>query len=120
MKKIIALLLTCVTAFAALVSGGCSGGLSAEDIKSSLIIEVHSAGYGTDWIDFMAKEYQKKTGKKVVVSYQVGAQGLTTMAANLESLTSDTDLFFMVRILPKFIEGKFKLVRKNILVFMKT
>ena len=95
MKKFISLLLTLFTAFSVMICGGCSGGLSEEDKRSALSIEVHSAGYGTDWIDFMAKEYQKKTGKKVVVSYQVGGQGLTTMAANIESLTSDTDLFFM-------------------------
>ncbi|MBQ3492753.1 MAG: extracellular solute-binding protein [Clostridia bacterium] len=95
MKRVIALLLTVVAIISAMIGSACVKGLSEEDKKNSLIIEVHSAGYGTDWIDFMAKEFQKKTGKKVIVTYQVGGQGLTTMAANIESLTSDTDLFFM-------------------------
>ena len=93
MKKIISLLLVLVTLFAGVMSG-CNNDLSEEDKKSALIIEVHSAGYGTDWIDFMAKEYQQKTGQKVIVNYQVGTQGISNMDANIKSLTSDTDIFF--------------------------
>lgn len=94
MKKILSLFLVLVTLVAGLF-GGCADTITEEDRQGSLLIEVHSAGYGTDWIDFMAKEYQQKTGKKVIVTYQIGTQGITNMGANLKSLTSDTDIFFM-------------------------
>ena len=94
MKKIIALILTIATLAVGLM-GGCANTISEEDKQNALIIEVHSAGYGTNWIDFMAKEFQKDTGTKVIVNYQVGTQGISNMSANIQSLTSDTDLFFM-------------------------
>lgn len=82
-----------VTAMACMF-GGCVDKISEEDKKNALIIEAHSAGYGEDWIAFMAQEFEQKTGTKVIVEYQVGVQGISNMDANIKSLTSDTDIFF--------------------------
>ena len=93
MKKLIAFLLMIATV-ATCFTTACGDGISEEDKKNSLIIEAHSAGYGEDWIAFMAQEFEQKTGTKVIVEYQVGVQGISNMDANIKSLTSDTDIFF--------------------------
>lgn len=94
MKKIMAFAMMLISALTFTLCG-CGGGYSEEEKKNALIIEVHSAGYGTDWIDETKTAFENKTGTKVIVNYQVGVQGLATMAANISSMTSETDLFFM-------------------------
>ena len=93
MKKLIAFLLMIATV-ATCFTTACSDSISEEDKKNSLIIEAHAAGYGEDWIAFMAQEFEQKTGTKVIVEYQVGVQGISNIDANIKSLTSDTDIFF--------------------------
>ena len=89
MKKVISFILMIVTVTACLF-----GGCFKEDKKNALVIEAHSAGYGEDWIAFMAQEFEKETGIKVIVEYQVGTQGISNMDTNIKTLTSETDIFF--------------------------
>ncbi len=89
MKKVISFILMIVTVTACLF-----GGCNKVDKKNALVIEAHSAGYGEDWIAFMAQQYEQKTGVKVIVEYQVGTQGISNMDTNIKTLTSETDIFF--------------------------
>ena len=67
MKKVISFILMIVTVTACLF-----GGCFKEDKKNALVIEAHSAGYGEDWIAFMAQEFEKETGIKVTAFNIIG------------------------------------------------
>lgn len=92
MKKFLAIVLSLVLCLG--LAAGCGDDISQEDKEHSLIIEVFGGGYGTDWIDSLGDAYTKKTGQKVIVTVQTGQQGISNMTTNINSMVSDTDIFF--------------------------
>lgn len=96
MKRLLAFLLAIVSAFGCCMAVGCGGdGLTDEQKKNALIIECHNAGYGKEWMVYMSQEFAKVSGKEVIVTYQTGIKGASAMNGNIETKTSETDLFFI-------------------------
>lgn len=86
----------CLTGTAnALVACGPSGGPGGTSKSDKdLIVEIFGGGYGTDWLYSVANAFEKKTGNKVDITVQMGANGITNMTTSFKSLTSPTDIYF--------------------------
>ncbi len=73
--------------------GGGTGGGNSGDLQISAL----SLGYGTEWLTALEKAFETKTGKSVVVKTKVGNESQASYDNELESLASDTDIFFTKR-----------------------
>lgn len=85
-----------ITAIAAVMASltlfcSCGGGSSA---GGDLHIKVSKLGYGTEWLNAVVKEYEKKEGVKVKVTEVIGSQGIDALYREMESLSSDADIIF--------------------------
>ena len=90
MKRLLAILLGIITCFSCVMATGCN----KDDNADALVIEFYKAGYGEEWINKLAAEFQRKTGQEVVVLPRSGDQGVSNMSTTFKSGTSQTDLFF--------------------------
>lgn len=64
MKKIFGILIATLMLFS---FTGCGGSGKNSSRKGSISVLIYEAGFGTQWLDNMANEYEKETGVKVKV-----------------------------------------------------
>lgn len=99
MKKLfikIASVCLAVVSAAGLCACGDSGG-KGEGVNGYLKISAVKLGYGVDWLNAMIEEFEKSSGINVDLSVVNGAAGQDALDDEIESLASDTDLFFNKR-----------------------
>lgn len=80
----------------ALSLAGCGGkgdSISGDPDKGTIEITVAKLGYGTDWLNALAKAYHEKTGVGFNIHELVGQAGIEAIQTEMESLASSTDLF---------------------------
>lgn len=94
MRKKISKVLSVFLALGCGLVGVACNGTSTEEKRNALCIEVFKGGYGVDWVYALADKYTQKTGQNVIITVQVGNQGVSNMTTNLNSLATETDLFF--------------------------
>ncbi len=99
MKKFISLILGIVMAFGVGCMTGCNvddGGADGDGqngLSSRLTLEVYEAGFGTAWLEEIARNYQAATGVKVKVEKSYLE---TEIPTKLENDQSTADIVFMV------------------------
>ncbi len=92
-KKVSAIALTAtIAASAGVLGAGCS-----KKKGGDLQISVVKLGYGTEWLTALEEAFEAKTGKSVEVKVKIGQEGQSSFDGELESNSSDTDLFFTKR-----------------------
>ena len=74
-----------------------SGQRSEPGENGYLHISAVQLGYGTDWLYALEEAFEEKAKINVDISTVVGATGQGTLDTEIESLASDTDLFFNKR-----------------------
>lgn len=88
MKKIVYLLLALIMSFSTFAFVGCN-----EGGKDTLMIKAAVSGYGSKWIDELAKIYTEKTGNKVTVKTII--KDSNAVISEVTSGTSKFDLCFV-------------------------
>lgn len=73
-----------------LALASCGGGNDSKIVEGELRICVYDGGYGTEWIETIAADYQEKTG--IVVTPEVDSTILDRMEDQLENV-SDYDIY---------------------------
>ncbi len=97
-KKIITLCLATVCAFGVTACAGGGNESTAEGENGSLTISAVKLGYGVEWLEKLAEEFEKK--EKIHVNMQkpaIGDAGQAALDTELESRVSKSDLFFNKR-----------------------
>ncbi len=99
MKKVLKSVLATILAVVMCMGlTACSaGGAGKAGENGYLKISIVNLGYGTDWLYAMVDEFEKESGINVDVSVKVGASGQAAFDSEIESLSSNTDLFFNKR-----------------------
>lgn len=64
MKKFFVILIATLMLFS---FTGCGGNRGTSSRKGSISVLIYEAGFGTQWLENMANEYEKETGVKVKV-----------------------------------------------------
>lgn len=93
LKRAVAVMTASVLAVGMLTGCGGKGGSSKAD-ADTLVITVAKLGFGDQWLTELAKAYEEKTGQKVQVISKVGESGLSAIKGELQSQSSETDIFF--------------------------
>ena len=88
MKKFVYLLLALIMSFSTFAFVGCN-----ESEKDTLMIKAAVSGYGSKWIDELAKIYTEKTGNKVTVKTII--KDSNAVISEVTSGTSKFDLCFV-------------------------
>ncbi len=96
LKRVLAAGLVGLMCVGVTACGGSGGGGQAGK-NGYLKISIENRGYGTDWLTAMVEEFEKESGINVDVNIKVGASGGAAFDSELESLSSDTDLFITKR-----------------------
>lgn len=73
--------------------GNGSNESAAPSTGKTLKIKAVQLGYGTKWLDAIAKEWENKTGNKVVITTTVGTSGNDSISNEIQSHASDQDIF---------------------------
>ncbi len=92
-KKVSAIALTATIAASAGILGAGCGKKSSGDLQISVL----KLGYGTEWLTALEEAFETKTGKSVDVKIKIGSDGQSSFDSELESNSSDTDIFFTKR-----------------------
>lgn len=96
LKKVLVSSLACLLCVST-VACNRSGQRSEPGENGYLHISAVQLGYGTDWLYALEEAFEEKAKINVDISTVVGATGQGTLDTEIESLASDTDLFFNKR-----------------------
>lgn len=92
LRKLLSTLLAATLALTTLVGFSACGGRGDVSDPDAIQISVAKMGYGTDWLHNIANAYTAKTGNKVQITEEIGQDGNSKIAEQVESCASTIDI----------------------------
>lgn len=104
MKKLLALILTCIIALGATACGGKL--IEDNDKRPSIFISLFNGGYGREWLDKIVNEYNaEKQENKYKITIRASKDEFHTILSQLQSGTAIYDMFITNSYMYKMIDA---------------